>query len=78
MRGADGGVDIDAPESKQAFGQRSKQSLADLCFGKAAKLEGDSKDQYGRTLARVYCDGIDTNAEQVRRGMAWVYVQYPL
>ena len=69
-------ADIDAPESKQAFGNRSKQSLSDLCFNKTAKLEGDSKDQYGRILGRVHCDGVDANAEQVRRGLAWVYVQY--
>lgn len=29
-------ADIDAPEKKQAFGQRSKQSLSDMCFGKNA------------------------------------------
>ena len=69
-------LEIDAPEKAQAFGSKSKESLSEICFGKTAKLEGDSKDQYGRTLARVYCDGIDANAEQVRRGMAWVYVQY--
>ena len=28
-------ADIDAPELGQAFGQRSKQSLSDLCFNKA-------------------------------------------
>src|SRR5687767_10633636 len=31
-------ADIDAPESKQAFGSRSKRALSDLCFGKDAKL----------------------------------------
>lgn len=33
-------------------------------------------DRYGRTLGRVFCAGVDANAEQVRRGMAWVYVKY--
>ena len=27
-------TEIDAPEKKQVFGSRSKQSLSDLCFGK--------------------------------------------
>jgi endonuclease YncB( thermonuclease family) len=69
-------TDIDAPERKQPFGTRSRQSLADLCAGKDAQIEDQGKDRYGRTLGRVLCDGVDANAEQVRRGMAWVYVRY--
>ncbi len=62
--------EIDAPEKAQAFGNKSKQSLSDLCFDKIATLDDKGKDKYGRTLARVTCDGIDANTEQVRRGMA--------
>ncbi len=69
-------AEIDAPEKAQAFGNRSKQSLSDMCFGKIAKLTDKGKDRYGRTLARVTCADIDANAEQVRRGMAWVYHRY--
>ena len=69
-------IEIDAPEKAQAFGNRSKQSLSDLCFNKTTKLDDKGKDRYGRTLARVYCDGVDANAEQVRRGMAWVFERY--
>lgn len=69
-------VEIDAPEKAQPFGNRSKQSLSDLCFGKTATLADQGKDRYKRTLARVTCDGLDANAEQVRRGMAWVYRKY--
>lgn len=69
-------TEIDAPEKKQAFGNRSKESLSDLCFGKTATLIEKSKDRYGRTLARVTCDGTDANAEQVRRGLAWAYTKY--
>jgi micrococcal nuclease len=29
-------ANIDAPEKAQAFGQRAKQSLSDLCYGKDA------------------------------------------
>ena len=66
-------AEIDAPEMKQPFGNRSKQSLSDLCFWVEAKLMIRGKDQYGRKLARVICNGVDANAEQVRRGMAWVF-----
>lgn len=69
-------IEIDAPEKAQAFGNKSKQSLSDLCFDKTATLADKGKDRYGRTLAKVTCDGIDANAEQVRQGMAWVYRKY--
>ena len=69
-------TEIDARESKQVFGQRSKKSLSDLCFNKTATLATQGKDRYGRTLACVTCAGVDANAEQVRRGMAWVYDKY--
>lgn len=69
-------TEIDAPESKQAFGERSRQSLADMCFGKEAKVQDAGQDRYKRTLGRVFCAGRDANAEQVRRGMAWVFDRY--
>lgn len=69
-------AEIDAPEKRQPFGSRSKQSLSDLCFGKQAEVKPRAKDRYGRTVARVSCAGIDANAEQVNRGMAWVYRRY--
>lgn len=69
-------ADIDAPEKKQAFGQRAKQSLSDMCFGKSATYRTQAIDKYGRTVAHVTCAGIDVNRAQVERGMAWVYDKY--
>lgn len=69
-------AEIDAPEKSQPFGQRSKQSLSDLCFKREAQVHVQDRDRYGRVVGRVSCDGIDANAEQVRRGMAWVYDRY--
>jgi endonuclease YncB( thermonuclease family) len=69
-------MEIDAPEKRQAFGHGSQQSLASLCFGKDATIDARGRDRYGRTLARATCAGVDVNAEQVRRGMAWVYDKY--
>ncbi len=69
-------AEIDAPEKKQPFGNRSKQSLASMCFQKQAEIKPQTKDQYGRTVAQVICDGADANVEQVKRGMAWVYDKY--
>lgn len=69
-------AEIDAPEKSQAFGHRSKQALAHLCFGKEAVLSVQTIDRFGRTIARVDCAGVDANAEQVKRGYAWVYDRY--
>ena len=69
-------TDIDAPELRQPFGTRSKQSLAELCFGKIAALDVRGQDRYKRTVAQVTCGGKDANAEQVRRGYAWTFSRY--
>ena len=34
---------IDAPEKRMPFGQRSKQNLSDLVYGKRAVVEGQKK-----------------------------------
>ena len=68
--------EIDAPELNQRFGKRAQLSLADLCGAKLARVIWSEKDRNGRLLGRVWCSGIDTNAEQVRRGMAWVFDRY--
>ena len=67
---------IDAPEKRQAWGQRSRQHLADLCFQQQASISPRSKDRYGRTVADVKCRGQDAGTEQVRAGTAWVYTKY--
>lgn len=69
-------AEIDAPERKQPFGERSKQSLSKLCFKAHAELRVIDRDRYGRTVARVQCNDVDANAEQIRLGMAWVYDRY--
>jgi endonuclease YncB( thermonuclease family) len=65
-------AEVDAPESKQAFGIKSARSLYGLCFRKAAQVEWQAKDRNNHYVGHVTCAGIDANAEQVRRGMAWV------
>ena len=64
-------AEIDAPEKGQAFGARSKQHLAELCFQKQATVTPRTKDRYLRTVANVECEGVDAGTEQVRAGMAW-------
>lgn len=68
--------EIDAPEMGQPFGRRSKQSLSSLCSNATAQVRREDTDRYGRVIGRVICRGVDTNAEQVRLGLAWVYDSY--
>ena len=69
-------TEIDAPERKQPFGQRSRQHLADLVFRKDVLVVERGKDRYGRTLGRLKLGAVDANEEQIRSGMAWVYDKY--
>lgn len=69
-------AEIDAPEKSQAFGNRSKQALSALVFGKAVLVVDQGQDRYRRTVGRVYQDKVDVNSEQIRQGMAWVYRKY--
>lgn len=68
--------EIDAPEKDQPFGNRSRQHLAALCFQQVATIKPAARDRYGRTVARVECQGQDANLQQVRAGMAWAYTKY--
>ena len=68
--------EIDTPESRQPYGQRAKQVLSDLAFGKPARVVVETTDKYGRTVGRVYVGGVDVNAEMIRQGAAWAYRQY--
>ena len=78
---------IDAPEKAQPFGQRSKENLSHLVFGRDVTVEWRKKDRYGRTVGKVLvaeptcqeatCPKIlDACHAQVVAGMAWWYRQY--
>jgi len=67
---------IDAPEKAQAFGQKSKESLANMVYQKTVEVHWSKKDRYGRTLGQVMLGGVDVCLEQIKRGMAWHYKVY--
>lgn len=67
---------VDAPEKNQDFGERSKQNLSDLVFGKDVRVEYEKQDRYGRTLGKVIVGGRSANLEQVKAGFAWFYRHY--
>jgi endonuclease YncB( thermonuclease family) len=67
---------IDAPEKGQSYGQRSKQSLSDLCLSKTSSVTIWGHDKYRRALGYVTCGDVSASDAQVAAGMAWVYRQY--
>ena len=67
---------IDAPELRQDDGAASHAALVRLCERRTATAEVLGRDRYGRVIARVSCEGVSANREQVRRGWAWVYDRY--
>ena len=67
---------IDAPEKAQPFGQRSKQHLADLAFGKDAKADCYKIDHYDRDVCTVYVNGKDVGLAQLDAGLAWWFRKY--
>ena len=68
---------IDAPEKAQAFGQRSKEHLSSLVFGRQVKVETEKQDRYGRTVGKVLVEGRDANLAMVVAGLAWHYKGSP-
>lgn len=68
---------IDAPEKSQPFGQRAKQRLSDLAYGKLVSIEFSKRDRYGRIVGKVLDErGRDVNLAVVEAGLAWWYVAY--
>lgn len=67
---------IDAPESHQAFGNRSRQYLASLAFRQNVTVVYSEKDRYGRILGTVFRGRQNLNLEMVRAGLAWHYVYF--
>ena len=69
---------IDAPEKAQDFGNRSKEHLSDLVFGKTVSIPESKIDRYGRTVSRVMIGKTDAGLEQIKAGMAWHYKKYEI
>lgn len=68
---------IDAPESHQDYGTRSKQFTSERVFGKSVRVKVRDTDRYGRSVAEIVtADGRSLNQEAERAGMAWWYRRY--
>lgn len=67
---------IDAPETNQSFGSKSKQALAAMVFGKVITVNKTGTDKYGRTLGVLHYNATDVNAKMIENGWAWLYKYY--
>jgi endonuclease YncB( thermonuclease family) len=67
---------VDAPESKQPFGQKAKQFTSAQVFNKTVSIAVVDKDRYGRLVGDVTIDGKNLSQELVKAGLAWHYSQY--
>lgn len=67
---------IDAPEKKQPYGRAAGRRFAALCLGKSVEADFRATDRYGRTVARVRCDGNDAGRTLIAEGLAWHYARY--
>ena len=66
---------IDAPEKNQPYADQARSALRGLILDRKLRLAVLDVDRYGRKVARAYreADGLDVNAELIRRGQVWVY-----
>jgi len=67
---------IDAPESKQAFGNRAKEAMSSLTFGKQADADCPTVDRYGRDVCKVTVNGVDIGLALIQLGYAWHFKKY--
>jgi len=70
-------VGVDAPERRQAYGDRAKRFTADLAFDRTVTVRATGRDRNGRLLGEVVLpDGRSLNQELVRAGYAWWFRRY--
>ncbi|MDB6077480.1 MAG: hypothetical protein JWO82_1227 [Akkermansiaceae bacterium] len=67
---------IDAPESGQEYGAKSKAALSALIAGKNVSVTISGQDRYGRSLGWIEADGASVNRRMVADGWAWQYLEY--
>lgn len=67
---------VDCPESGQVGGPEARRFTADRVLGRDLEIRSHGLDRYGRTLGRVFVDGVDLNLALVQAGQAWHSKRY--
>ena len=68
--------EIDAPEHGQDYGQKSREALDNLVFGKEVRVVTHGNDRYGRAIGDVFVGQTNVNEKLVEDGFAWNFVKY--
>jgi endonuclease YncB( thermonuclease family) len=68
---------VDAPEKRQAYGDRARRFTAELAFDRTVTVQTSGRDRNGRVLGEVVLpDGRSLSQELVRAGYAWWFRKY--
>jgi len=67
---------IDAPESKQDFGNESKKELSNYIYQREVTVEYKKQDRYKRKVGKVILDKQDICLQMISDGLAWHYKDY--
>ncbi len=67
---------IDAPESRQDFGTRSRQLMTRLVKGRDVQIFVVDTDKYGRKVARIETEDGDAGYAMLEAGLARVFIRY--
>ena len=69
---------IDAPETDESGFDEAKNFMTEQCLDKNAEVDPDNNQglTYGRTVAVVYCEGVNVNEAILDNGFADVYQDF--
>lgn len=62
---------IQFPEGDQNLGERARQNLFSLIYGKTVHVLTDTTDENGRLVGKVTAGNCDLSLEQIKAGFAW-------
>ena len=68
---------INTPEKKEELGPEAGAFARKLCQGKMVRVEGNTRDGYGRLLGDIICEGKSLAQQMVSHGLAHVFLIPP-
>ncbi len=69
-------ADIGAPQGGEFYAPAARTLLASIVADKSVRVEVTGSGGEGRVFGRVFVGELDVNLELVRRGAAWMCIEY--